>query len=258
MATQAYWDWVAAGRPFRRPPWLQELKARAAAAGVPFLGDLGSDDVRHLQAAVPQDHCPFSATAYPVPLPDYVICAIDNGRGPWSYRILAAARAGAAPWLKYMNVDGRNYSRRRGAFMVPVVNADIHQHLSGMSDHTWHSVGAFNPYVEGDPMTDPNILHETDDSYEVLTWRAEALAEGRESVVGGPRTGEPMRIVTMVREVAEAVAEIQTTITSGVPVAMTPEDRDAIVDSIRGEIASTVEATVRRVLGGLDNPVVPE
>jgi hypothetical protein len=144
---------VAAGRPFRRPPWLSGIKALARQHGVAFLGDLGSDDERHLQAATPEDHCPFSFTAWPVPLPDYVICAIDLADGRHSDRILADARAGRLPWLKYMNFRGWNYSVKRG--WRPVRSSDGHLHLSGRSDHTWTGLDGYDPFMVPPPAAPP-------------------------------------------------------------------------------------------------------
>lgn len=152
MATQAYYDWVAAGRPFRRPPWLSELKALAQRYGVPFLGDLGND--AHLQSSNPQDHTPFSTTEWPVQISEYVINAIDLGDGPWSDRILADARAGRLPWLKYMNFRGAQYSRKTSPQWTGRSNSDQHLHLSGMSDHTWAGLNGYNPFIEEDDMAD--------------------------------------------------------------------------------------------------------
>jgi hypothetical protein len=149
MATKSYYDWNRAGRPFRRSTWLAEIKALALAAGVPFLGDLGNE--AHLRADRPEDHTPYSYTAWPIPLPDYVVCAIDLGDGPWSDRILADARAGRLPWLKYLNFRRRNYSRRRDNFREGTYSGDSHLHLSGMSNHTWIGLDGYNPFVAPAP-----------------------------------------------------------------------------------------------------------
>jgi len=146
MATADYWRWVDAGRPFRRPPWLVELRALAKVHGVAFLGDLGSDDERHLQSDFPQDHCPFSYTEWPVQIAEYVINAIDLGRGEWAYRLIDAAKSGRAPWVKYVNIEGKNYSIKRN--WEPVPNPDQHGHVSGRTDHTWTGLNGFNPFVE--------------------------------------------------------------------------------------------------------------
>jgi len=159
MATQDYWRWVAAGRPFRRPPWLTELHELADLHGVPFLGDLGSDDERHLQAVIPQDHCPFSWTEWPVQIAEYVINAIDLGRGEWAYRLINAAKGGRAPWVKYVNINGQHFSIKNGWYPVP--SNDLHGHVSGRTDHTWTGLAGFNPFIEGGyAMTDPSQFYD--------------------------------------------------------------------------------------------------
>lgn len=144
MATQAYYNWVAAGKPFRRPPWLQELKSLASQYGVGFLGDLGNN--AHLQANTPQDHTPFSFTEWPVAVSEYVINAIDLAKGQHAYRIIEAAKIGRAPWVKYVNVGGLQYNVKNN--WVPVPNGDDHCHVSGRTDHTWTGLNGFNPFVE--------------------------------------------------------------------------------------------------------------
>lgn len=143
MATSAYWAWAGRGRPFRLATWAADLKTLARQHGVRWLGDLGNDD--HLQASTPEDHTPFSATAWPVALPDYCVCAVDMVDGPWSDRILEAARDGRLPWVKYLNFRGRNYSVKRQ--WRPVANPDRHLHVSGRSDHTRTGLAGFNPFV---------------------------------------------------------------------------------------------------------------
>ena len=196
MATQAYNSWVAAGRPFRRPPWLSELKALAAQHGVPFLGDLGND--AHLKSSNPQDHTPFSATEWPVQIGEYVINAIDLGDGPWSDRILADARAGRQPWLKYMNFRGRQYSRKTSPAWVARTNSDSHLHLSGMSDHTWAGLDGYNPFV-ATPLEDDMALTDTD-VMKIWTW----------DLVDGPGVGQAYQLLNRVVADVAAIKEAQT------------------------------------------------
>lgn len=146
MATSAYRTWVARGRPYRLATPIAEIKALARTAGVAWLGDLGSDDKRHLQADTPEDHTPFSATAWPAPLPGYVVTAIDLADGPHSDRLLAAARSGRAPWVKYLNFRRRNYSVKRD--WEPIPSSDAHLHMSIRSDWCDRSIGTFNPFVD--------------------------------------------------------------------------------------------------------------
>jgi hypothetical protein len=150
MATQAYWEWLERGRPFRLATPISELKARGRAAGISWLGDLGNE--AHLQANTPEDHTPFSVTAWPVALPGYVVTAIDWADGPHSDRLLAGAKSGQYPWIKYLNFRGKNYSVRRN--WEPRSSSDDHLHISIRSD--WHSqsIGSANPFT-ATPAVDP-------------------------------------------------------------------------------------------------------
>ncbi|HEX6748808.1 MAG TPA: hypothetical protein VF092_16035 [Longimicrobium sp.] len=150
MAVAEYYAWNRAGRPVLRPRWLTEVKAAAAAAGVPFLGDLGSDNYAHLQNPFPQDHCPFSYTEWPVQLTGYWINAIDLGAGPWFWAFLERARAGEYPWLKYVNAYGMNWSCRRNYFRDSVPSSDTHCHMSGRTDMLDAPMGR-SPFVATPP-----------------------------------------------------------------------------------------------------------
>jgi hypothetical protein len=152
MVTQAYWDWDRAGRPWRLSRPIKELYAQAGAAGVGRLGTIGSDDASHLKNDFPQDHTPFSATAWPDPLPGYVVCACDLADGPWSDRLLADARAGRLPWLKYLNFRGMQFSRKTG--WEQRSNSDRHLHVSGMSNYTNAGLNGYNPFT-GQPVSNP-------------------------------------------------------------------------------------------------------
>src|SRR5258706_8643548 len=145
MATAAYYTWVNAGRPYTVAQPIQDLVAFARAAGVTWLGTLGSDDTRHLQAAVPQDHTPFPVNPWPIPLPGYVVCAADFAKGPWADRLLEDAKAGRVPWVKYLNFGLHHYDVRNG--WVPTSSSDEHFHVSCRSDYLLSHAG--NPFVEG-------------------------------------------------------------------------------------------------------------
>lgn len=147
MASAAYTKWVNAGKPYRLATPIKELQAWAQAQGISILGTIGNN--AHLTASTPKDHTPFSATPWPVSLPGYVVTAIDlantNGLGA---RILALARAGKLPWLKYMNFDQKNYSHWDN-FQSSSYNSDTHVHLSIRSDWCDRSIGAFDPFGNG-------------------------------------------------------------------------------------------------------------
>ncbi len=68
MATQAYANWVRAGRPWKVAAPIKAMGDRLRGYGYTVYY-LGSDDASHLQASRPQDHCPFSVTGWPVAHP---------------------------------------------------------------------------------------------------------------------------------------------------------------------------------------------
>lgn len=143
MATQAYYTWRNAGSPWRLATPIAELQTWAKANGVSILGTIGNQD--HLVAEPPQDHTPFSATAWPVPLPGFVVTAIDladtNGLGQ---AILTQARAGKLPWLKYVIFANKVYSHWDN-FQEGKYNSDSHVHMSIRSDWCDTSIGTFDP-----------------------------------------------------------------------------------------------------------------
>lgn len=140
MATVRYYAWNGAGRPYRLAPWVVTAKRQAAAHGVRWLGDLGNDV--HLMASTPEDHTPFSVTAWPVALPDYVVLAEDFAAGPYCAEVLKLCRAGdpRVGWIKYMNMFKHHYNRKSG--FVEERSSDAHWHISGMSNHSWADIPA--------------------------------------------------------------------------------------------------------------------
>lgn len=148
MATAAYYRWVNAGKPWRLARPIADMQAYARQHDVNVLGTIGNGD--HLTASTPEDHTPFSATAWPDPLPGYIVTAIDlanvHGLGA---AILRDARAGATPWLKYMNFGNKQYSHSDG-FKTGRSNPDGHIHLSIRTDHLNTSLAGYDPL--GDDM----------------------------------------------------------------------------------------------------------
>jgi hypothetical protein len=141
MATSAYWSWVSAGRPFDLAEPIRRLRELARAHGVAVLGTIGNED--HLTDSFPEDHTPFSFTAWPAPLPGYIVTAIDLADGPHADRMLADAVAGRITWVKYINLRGKQYNVRNG--WSPTSNSDQHFHLSIRSD-SLGSIGDYNPF----------------------------------------------------------------------------------------------------------------
>lgn len=155
MATKAYHRWVEAGRPWTLARPIRQLRDWAAANSVQMLGTIGNE--AHLTSDWPQDHTPFSFTAWPVPLPGYIVTAIDladaDGLGG---AILANARADRYPWLKYMNVAGKNYSYADG-FKQGSSNPDHHIHISVFSDELDTSILPFEPQEDDMPLTTADV-----------------------------------------------------------------------------------------------------
>lgn len=156
MATSAYYSWDDAGRPFRLATPIAELESWAHANGIAVLGTIGNEE--HLTARVPQDHTPFSATAWPVPLPGYIVTAIDlaNVRG-LGQAIEDDARLGILPWLKYMNHSGQHLDSRDldgdGVTWEEYPSSDEHVHLSIRTDWIDRSIGVFDPFGLGGGFT---------------------------------------------------------------------------------------------------------
>lgn len=140
MSTQAYRDWVARGRPWSKARPVADIEKWARARRIRVLGTIGN--TAHLTSKRPQDHTPFSFTAWPVPLPGDWVCAIDIEDAPGlPEAILAAARAGDLPWLKYANLGGRHYTHEDD-FEDSTHSSDDHVHLSVRSDHLRTAVPA--------------------------------------------------------------------------------------------------------------------
>lgn len=153
MATAAYNAWVAAGRKYKIARPIADMVALAKANNVTVLGTIG--DQAHLTDNFPQDHTPFSQTYWPVQASGWVCaCDIANTDG-LGYRILTDARAGKAPWLKYINFGGRNYDHSDN-FRASSPNSDQHVHLSCRSDWLTQSIAPYTPFG-GSPMPTPAV-----------------------------------------------------------------------------------------------------
>ncbi len=153
MATQAYYDWNRAGRPFNVCIPVANLVTLARRHGVPILGTIGNDD--HLQSNNPQDHTPFSVTAWPNPLPGYIVTAGDIADGPHVDRLIADAKSGRAPWIKYINARGKQWNVKNG--WNPVPNSDQHCHVSARTDHLYWTDSSWDPFTSngsGDVIVD--------------------------------------------------------------------------------------------------------
>lgn len=142
MATSEYNAWNAKGRPYTVALPIKQFVDQARAAGIGILGVIGNES--HLKANTPEDHTPFSHTAWPRALPGYVVTACDIADGPWSDRILATAKDGRLPQVKYLNFRGHHYNVKRG--WQQESSGDQHLHISVRTDHL-NTPLAVNPFV---------------------------------------------------------------------------------------------------------------
>lgn len=154
MSTPEYRTWNGAGRPYSLAQPIYELKSHMRAADVEWLGDLGNED--HLQSNNPEDHTPYSYTAWPIPLPGYIVCAIDGAQGKWCDRLLAAAKDGRAPWVKYMNFRNVHYNIKNG--WSPEYSSDYHGHVSIRTDHI-NTRDIYNPFTDTTPTGEIDMLY---------------------------------------------------------------------------------------------------
>ncbi|MDG4821758.1 hypothetical protein O7635_07820 [Asanoa sp. WMMD1127] len=162
MATSAFNKWVQDGRFWRDARPIAETKVLLKAAhphtvvGSPALtrtqGGIQTDD-SHLHASPPLDHTPYSADAWPDPLPGYVVCAIDYmdntgglDCGALFTRWLADCKAGRRPWTKYLIWQGKSYSVRNDWVAQDADGHFDHIHESVRTDWIEKSIGSYNPF----------------------------------------------------------------------------------------------------------------
>lgn len=165
MATQAYRNWVAAGRPFTLAVPVRQYRDAFRAAGWPAnsLGTIGNE--AHLQADTPQDHTPFSTTGWPGAHPYPYILAFDVSHGVsreteldsivayW----LSQARAGATPWVKYIIYKGHSWSVRSGWEQRNADNHYDHAHVSFRTDYVTTPVGVWPIIGKGNAMPSTDV-----------------------------------------------------------------------------------------------------
>lgn len=240
MASQAYADWHAAGRPYILCRPGRDLLAVLQTAGY----DCGSyPDERHLIADPPQDHTPFSATGWPVASRRWVGHAIDimptPGLPPLYVlaRRLIADRGQAVPGimaLKYINWTDESGRCRHEAWQPLHTVADSgdtgHIHLSFRSDMDTADMVSrtgYNP-LEGTMTNTPEDVAEQYRILSLLTLDPKYANDPR-ITVGGRLASVPL-IDTIKR----------------IEVGMT--DLRASMDDLQGRPAATVEAFVAALI----------
>jgi hypothetical protein len=106
VATQAYYTWLNAGKPWRLARPIAELAELAKQhPEITLVGTIG--DLSHLTDATPEDHTPFSIDEWPESVGEYVVCAVDFGGDPEAIAEMCAKALRDKPgWLKYMIWNG--------------------------------------------------------------------------------------------------------------------------------------------------------
>lgn len=247
MATAAYRAWNRAGRPWKVAAPIKAIGDRLRGYGYTIYY-LGSDDASHLQAAKPQDHCPFSVTGWPDAHPYPYVTAMDimpphPGSGLPSLQQLGAQLVAdklvghtGVDCLKYLNwePDRDNGGRCwQDSFKPNHARANSgdrgHIHFSGRSD----MVTAAGSAVTYDPVArirntttptgrDDDMADVPQQDWANLDFVAgRALRDGISPLpAGAPTPGARVWIVDQIRGIKDAVADIKAAQATPVPVAV--------------------------------------
>jgi hypothetical protein len=161
VATAAYNQWVAAGRPLTPAIPVRETVERmrlAFPAGAKQFSWYANE--AHYQAAVPQDHTPYSVTGWPLASPrwwvfatDIMCTAVGGSCQPLFDYWISEARAGRMPWMKYFIWRATIYDVRNGWKPQASANHFDHIHLSMRTDWQLKGLGTWSiTPVKGDDM----------------------------------------------------------------------------------------------------------
>ncbi|GAA5197680.1 hypothetical protein GCM10023322_69460 [Rugosimonospora acidiphila] len=218
MATvTTYQQWLADGSPWKpsNPSAALALACKAHGTVYGIIGDVTT----HLKAKPPEDHCPYSATPWPVAQPYPYVLAIDimTTSPVVAQRIIAAKRAGRLPCLKYINwtdADGRCWHTSWQASEATKTSTDTgHIHCSWRSDHVTcaHATG-FDPFVnqtlevDMDPQGQDIVKGVSNAQALADIWYATVgqTVEGGGSSTDGGRFKAPLRF----KEIRTAIANL--------------------------------------------------
>jgi hypothetical protein len=284
MASQAYHDWVAAGRPwkFARPIQMVGDRLRAHGYTVYYQGNPS-----HLEHEPPEDHTPFSATGWPTKSPYPYCMAMDimpptagqksklTGKPLPSLQQLAArlradknANYGPAEFLKYMNwePEGNNTGPCYHETWMPTyarrTSSDRgHIHASCRSDmHTSTVSDGYDLVVRvmgDDEMSVQDVktgilevfaeaANATDDDATNDTQGGRNLRRYLDAVMDFSNTAGPL--AKSVKALTALVVQQSSATAEQIAAALAP-----LIHVQDGATADEVEERIRKVLGGLDN-----
>jgi len=146
--------WNAAGRPLTPAQPIREFVEKLKAAFPAHANEFNwFADEAHYREQPPQDHTPFSADGWPRPDPHWVVFATDvmntavgglAGNQKLFNYWLAEAKAGRAPWIKYLIWQATIYDVRFGWRPQPNSDHFDHVHISARTDFEHYSLGGWS------------------------------------------------------------------------------------------------------------------
>lgn len=231
MASPAYYDWLRDGKPFKLSVPIVEYRQAFRAAGWPvlYLGALGNQ--AHLTAEPPKDHCPFSATGWPLPHPYPYVTGFDvsHGGGPLEPVLdsiveqwVSDARAGKTRWVKYIIYKGRSWSVVSNWEEHEAEGHFDHAHKSMRTDWVTRSTIPYDP-MGGKTMPDESLAHWIDE----MRWRIyDTLVMMNESSTSDPSNpvqgGQQLRMPRILKDIdqrttisAQTLLRIEAQMSSG-------------------------------------------
>jgi hypothetical protein len=205
MATAVYYQWDALGRPLTPARAVYELVMQCRTAWPLVKNFSWFADETHYQAAYPQDHTPYSMTGWPAVSPRWYVFATDLVHQPekgfdvfalWP-SVLADARAGRIPHLKYLIHKAKLYDVRYGWREQASAGHDHHIHFSFDTNGKDQGLGTWK-IKEGIGVA---CLDELNPTYQTLIWRKDSDMTFSPVVRSGPTKGEANGTVVALQEI---------------------------------------------------------
>lgn len=195
MTVTTYQGWLADGSPWRDAPVIETFAQLMRSHGFTVY-TIGNES--HLTADPPEDHTPFSHTAWPGPQPYPLVMALDvMPGGAVDWQLLGAeivgARRNATPgteWIKYVNFTDRGgacwHASWEPGYAIRSSTDLGHIHISARTDYAqltdlrgWDPVATL--LAGGAPATTPQedpVLNQWTNVAKGTTGQAAKIVEG--------------------------------------------------------------------------------
>lgn len=259
MASEAYYEWLAAGKPFKLAAPLVALRNLLRRYGYTVY-DIGNE--RHQKAEPPEDHMPYSATGWPVASPRWWGFALDVMPPPAGSGLPTLAQLGrqihndrrngvaGLAFLKYMNWEPGDgncwHDSWQPAYARRSSSDRGHIHLSGRSDqYLTNTLGDYDPVARFRAGGDMGTTEEIKAANVLLSYtdpRVEVLQTGDDNLLRGPNAGKPMWLVGTVKRIAADLLTVKNAVTAPpapVEVVLSDEQLERIADLVVGKLAVT-------------------